>query len=64
MSHQEQYADLEARYWLENARPQIAGGWFCKNCGGQSFSTAGRKKHLSGSGWSCAACVKRRGEKK
>ena len=30
----------------------------------QSFSTAGRKQHLSGNGWSCAACVAKRGEKK
>jgi hypothetical protein len=63
MSHKEQAADSEARYRRENALPQIAGGWFCKGCGKQAFSTAGRKRHLSGAGWSCAECVAKRGEK-
>lgn len=34
--------------------------WRCAVCGNRQFSLVGRKRHLSGKGWTCSCCVSRR----
>jgi hypothetical protein len=34
--------------------------WRCAVCGKRQFSLVGRKRHLSGKGFTCPACVSRR----
>ncbi len=49
-----------ADYREQTKKPPIPGEWYCKAGKHYLFPREGRKQHLSGKGWTCAACVLRR----